>query len=176
MGKTAYHQFTGKIYFPFLVEPDEYKGNKFWAIKFQMNKKSREEYEKSGIACEINHLDRDDPDSPEVVRFKREFSRDFGEGEKELGRPEAVIWDNDRKEYVPFDLETTEIGNGTKAKVDVETFPTRKGQGHRLRGIAILDLVEFDREAHEAAKAEGSEEEYKPAPPSEDDLDDDMPF
>lgn len=152
MGKTTYHKLKGKLYFPFLTEPDEYMDKKFWAVKIALDDESRVEFDKSGIKCQFKPLDKDDEDSPEVVRFKREFSRNFGEGEKELGRPAMSIWNEEAGEYEPFDSPEI-IGNGTLAYVNVEAYPTRMGMGHRLRDISILDLVEYVPEAKEEETA-----------------------
>jgi hypothetical protein len=60
-------------------------------------------------------------------------------GEDPLGYPVVVLGEEGREDY------TDAIGNDSKVRVHFVVYPTSKfGNGTRLEGVRILDLVEYD--------------------------------
>lgn len=71
------------------------------------------------------------------VKFKRgwkdKFDRDWAGGAPDVYGPDGSPWDGEQL-----------IGNGSIGVVFLDVYDTKMGKGTRLRGVQVIDLVEFD--------------------------------
>jgi hypothetical protein len=119
-----------------LFIPDEFNGIKKWKTNFYPDEKSMETLQQVGSRLKIK-----DGTFGKYVQVKRECEKTFKpeEGPKALTPPEILTAEG--KKW-PDD---TPIGNGSKATVKIEVYPTRMGNGTRLVGVRIDDLVVYEK-------------------------------
>lgn len=130
----TYHNFKGKIRWARVTEAakdTKYDKEGIYTIDFYPE--NLDQFKASGIQSEIKYNDEGNP----YVRLRRKHEQLFKKEFKVLGPPQVKY---QGKDY------TGTIGNDSTVYVNVETFPTAKGIGHRLSRITIIDLVEYKRE------------------------------
>ena len=132
---------------------DSYMGNDSWKVGVEMDDASVElfnEWKKRGI-----RLRKDG----NYTSFKRPNKKVFNGEEKTFEAPVVTIIKDD--EEVPFDSEVW-IGNGTEAEVLVEFYPFeyegKKGYGHRLEAVRIIDLVPYEKPEEKGKNVKESDE------------------
>lgn len=82
---------------------------------------------------------REDEDGT-FVKLRRDSVR-VNKNSKEITEVDPpLLLDHDNN---PMDQETL-IGNGSKVTVKIDTFPTAKGNGHRLVAVRVDELVVYD--------------------------------
>lgn len=117
-----------------LFIPDEYNGVKKWKTNFYPDEKSMNALKAAGSKLRF----KDGPFG-KYVQLKREVEKVFKaeKGPEALTPPDIRTAEGDKW---PDDLS---IGNGSKATVKIEVYPSRMGNGTRLIGVRIDDLVEY---------------------------------
>lgn len=139
MSKTNTHYFSGTCKWAKLKEKDQKYDN--WQIVLYPTAESLQDYAESGIQVDV----KEDADGKNI-KFRREATVEFRD--PDTGRTKVInllppaVLKADRK--TPLDVL---VGNGSKVTVKVEAFPTRNGIGHRLIGVTVEDLVEYDPDA-----------------------------
>ena len=191
---TQYVKVTGFISWPKVYEegPDDYNGVKRYTTAFHPeNEAQKKKIVDSGCRLTFKSLD---PGAgyggiDEVVRFKRDLSREFSgntvfftppiiSGEVSVayfyeGEEGAVVsWDEG--EEAPKRVgEPVMIGNGSKAEITFSVYDTRMGKGTRLEEINILELKAMPERSkrynHKASSEDSADSpaENKNKPPQE---------
>lgn len=126
------HFFTGKAYWAKLEEPDQ--KYKYWGINVSLDDVSKEEFKKSGLQMETRV---DKKDGFEFVTFRRPVKKLIKDELVDFEKPIIVDKDNNVMTDRPL------IGNGSSVTVKVLVYDSIKGKGHRLEGVRINDLVEY---------------------------------
>lgn len=141
---TKFHKFTGVGEWFKIFVPDEYDGAKRWTLNFKPD--NLEEWKASGIML------RDVKNNPGWFRPRRDCVKLIKGEAVNFEAPvvvnsEGVEWDSNEMGY---------IGNGSKVELTIAVFDltARKGKGHRLEKIRILDLVEYQKPLTENQKEE----------------------
>lgn len=106
----------------------------------------------------------------EYVRFGRPIQKLFG---KELVEFGPVVVKNAQGQKID-DL----VGNGSDCEFTVTVFDTRKGKGHRLDELKVLNLVEYNKVIGEDDLPEEAPKDVlrEPVKKAARDLDDEIPF
>lgn len=120
--------FEGKAKWAKVYKPDE-KYNRY-TIDVFLDEPSWASYRKSGLQLKT----RDDPEDGKYVRFALAASRLVKD---EIVKAKPEVYDKDNNPI------TTDIGNGSKVTVKVETFDTKNGPGHRLVAVRVEELVPY---------------------------------
>ncbi len=129
--------FTGKCQWAKLAKPDtKFDPAGVYAIDVFLDKDNLKKFNDSKMQLKLRH--NETSDEP-YVTFKRPDKQMIKGEIVERGRPKIV--DRDDNE-LPGD---TIIGNGSTVTVKITTYDGAKGKGHRLEGVRIVDLVEFDK-------------------------------
>lgn len=164
-GNSTYHNFTGKIYWAKVFQPEEFRG----AVRYTIEFMPKDEAELKRLMSVMNENKKVKEPTDTIPGKYTTLSRPafkIMKGSLVHFTP-PVIYDKDGRtplvKYVNEDGtdcrsysgekrdinemrrgELFNIGNGTDARVNVVTYPTQMGIGSRLEGIAILDLVEYN--------------------------------
>jgi len=131
----------------------EVEGKLYWAKLFEHNRDKNEDFHGPGGAYTVDVLLEKDQldivtksgsrlkpkmvDEGIVIRFKRKHIHPAGIDE--LGGPPRVA-DKDKNLWD----EGTLIGNGSIGKVYFTVYETKMGNGTRLEGVQVTDLVEYE--------------------------------
>lgn len=173
---TKFYRFKGKVNWARVKEGQ--KDTKFdpggvYNIDFYPNNVSR--FIETGIQTQS----REDEDGV-FFKVKRYHEQFLNKESVIFGPPKITL--NNGTGNVPFD---GNIGNGSVVILDIAIFDTRKGKGHRVESLEILELVEYDGkevidadlpEVPEATAKAKSKVKSKSFETKLDDLDDDIPF
>jgi len=124
MSNTQYFYFPGIARFVRSDNTDQY-GN--YICKIELDGDSLKAYRESGIQVNV--------DDENAVFLRRPHQKIFGDSLETLGPPAVV--DADGKPLAK------RIGNGSKIVAKVKAYPTRKGKGHTLEAIQVLELKEY---------------------------------
>lgn len=166
-------ELKGFLAFAKTYVPDEYKGNKFWAVDFYP--KDGEEWDKlkkSGLtlrAKENTETNRVKYNLPEgkYVRFRRPVAKMIRGKMTNFEGPTVVVdnkivgkWIQKSDESYEFSGDMVLLGNGSKVVVTVEVYDTAMGPGHRLSKIDVVDLIVYER-PEEPEAPEGTEGETR---------------
>jgi hypothetical protein len=155
---TKYLDVTGKLYWPKIYTPDEFRGAVRWTINFIPD--NEEELRKIKSAG-IQKREKDTPDGKQFA-FTRSTSKLMGK--KMVYFTPPIIYGEDGKEVVSYTdpdgklirsyeddtLEITRkgdpvmIGNGSKVKITLSVYPTAMGVGNRLESIKLIDLIHYE--------------------------------
>jgi hypothetical protein len=88
-------------------------------------------------------------DDGEYVTFRRDHSKMIKKELVTFGPPKVVDADGH--------LLTENIGNGSKVVVKVQVYDGKKGKGHRLEAVQVVDLIVYDNGNSSAHTPEGVE-------------------
>lgn len=135
---TDYVYLTGKIKWPRLVRPDPKFDN--WGVNIYLDKKSQTAFDESGLQLSI----KTDEDG-EFIKVSRAVQKQI-KGELVVFEAPKVI----DKEGQALNGDT--VGNGSRCTVKVAVFDTKKGKGHRLEAVQVLDLVPFEPKGREGTR------------------------
>ncbi len=136
----------GTAQWAFVHKPREAFGKFGWSIDVQVDDKSLKVALKEGIAKAQKKITSENGDvmyktvDPATVRTYKAVKRKDGSTNK----PPLVVDSSNEATNVM-------IGNGSKVRVQVKTFPWtfKKGTGCELMSIQVLDLVEFSENVPE---------------------------
>lgn len=136
---TKVHYFRGKAKWAQLglgPKPEENADKEYeaWKMNLYFDEDSMAEFRDSGIRLTIK-----EDDDGRYVTFRRPFSKKIGD---ELVKFEAPAVKT--KEGEPF---TNYLGNGSDVIIKVLSFDTRKGKGHRLEAVQVLEVVEYVKDS-----------------------------
>ena len=139
-----FDSYNGLDFYKITVVPDDASWDRFRKAQFLLTPKAVGDDNEEGITFRRN---------VEPKLFKNKTT---GKIEELGGGPPKVVDDNDE----PYD---GLIGNGSIVEVTVAAFDLkmRKGRGHRLEKVKILDLVQYEPPVED--EEEDEPEEEKPA-------------
>lgn len=139
---TKYINLRGKLKWTNkLKETDEYGGNTFWKVSlYDMDEASIAAFEESG--CRVRPKD---DEGAQVYTFRRDTNKMI-KGENVEFEPPLVV-DNEGNKF------EGSIGHGSEGIVNVAVYDTQMGKGHRLQGVKVVELVEFEPDADSAGFA-----------------------
>lgn len=123
---TKYFKFYGTSDYAKVHTPDKEYGH--YGINLNFDEASFKLYKKAGLQLKV----KDKDGSPFVV-FRRHPDKVF---EGQNPKPEVI----DAAGRPIEDL----IGNGSKVAVTVSVFDTKRGKGHRLETVQVLELVPYN--------------------------------
>ena len=158
---TKYYNFSGRVAYAHLYEPDEFRGVKRWKLSFYPD--NVEEVKKAGIQLEPKE------DTGEFsgvdgtyFTFRRPVSREI-KGEEVRFTPATITTPNgdvlvgwhiddngDMIRYVSDDFKREDgspklIGNNSKIILNVCVYDTAGyGKGNRFESVKVVDLVEYE--------------------------------
>lgn len=126
---------TGSLKWAKLITPDDKYGGS-WQVDLYPDTDSLKTFKNLNLELTV----REDKETGEPFVKLRRPCQKILKGELVNFDPPKVI-DADNK---PIGKDVG-IGNGSKATVKIVTFPTPKGNGHRLEAVQITDLVEYKK-------------------------------
>ena len=135
---TQYLSIEGMVKWNHIFKPSE-RFNKF-EIQLYPNKEGMEKYRSSGMQMKVN-TDEDG----EFIKLSRPVDKIINGELANFGPPEVVDSDNNVFSQI--------IGHGSKILVDIITYGTIKGVGHRFNKITVLEHVKYDPDADQEAPA-----------------------
>jgi hypothetical protein len=167
---TNYFNVRGYIKWAKLYEPDEYLGVKRWIVNFYP--KDTEQMEKlkaSGLGLKVGK----DEDG-EFVKLRRPCKKEIKDnivvfappkisGVVEVdyvdqdGNPITSYNKGDGREIIPRG-QKVDLGNMTEGIVNYSVYGTAKGNGHRLEGFKVIELVEYAKLDNDLPEEEQEEE------------------
>lgn len=136
MSKTQHIYLTGSLMWAKVHHPDpEYKN---FTIDFYPDdlEDTREQLAEMGSQLNEREATSEEAPGPFFYKFRREEQRLMKDQVVKFGPPLVVQADGKTPE-------TRLLGNGTKATIKVEFFPTKNGTGHRLLAVRVDELVEY---------------------------------
>jgi hypothetical protein len=135
---TQTYRFSGMTKWAKVRTPDELYNN--YQVPLYLNDEDWNVFENSGLRLKVKT-----DDDGKYVTFRRKHIDKNRKGEdEEIGPPKIAIRDGDDYKDFPEGL----IGNGSKITVWVDVYDTRQGKGHRLIGVGIDELVEYNPEGN----------------------------
>jgi len=136
-----------------------------YSIDLYMDKNSLSLYNKSGIQGKL----KEDEDGIHKS-FRRPITMTRKGETVDAGPP--VVTDVDGNKLDAY------IGNGSKVAIVVDVYQTKKGIGHRLEEVQVLELVEYNEvvDAHADGMDEVEDEPSEDAKPSKRKASTDIPF
>jgi hypothetical protein len=121
-------------------QEDEYEGIESYKVTFEPTDEGWDIYNKAKFKLKVRKLVKDDPDSPDVVTFRRKKEKKLFNGKVVFagGPPKVLNEDGDEIS----DL----IGNGSKGVVKLTRYVPKKGKmvGHHLEALLVTDLVHYE--------------------------------
>lgn len=134
---TKNYLFSGTCKWAKVMKPDEEYEN--YQLPLYLDKESMELFQDSGCQLKV----KSDEDG-EFVTFKRNVV-DYNPNTKareEIGRPglKIVNAEGELEDYSGL------IGNGSEVTAQVQVYDSRNGKGHRLIGVVVNKLVEYNPE------------------------------
>lgn len=143
---------------------DSYNGLDFYKITVALDDPSWDKYNKSGFLLVPKGVSKDEEDKLGVT-FRRNVEPKLFKDKKtgkitEFGGGAPKVLDENDEPYEGL------IGNGSIVEVTVAKFPVkmRKGYGHRLEKVKILELVNYEPPVED--EEEEDEPPFKPEPKS----------
>lgn len=134
---------SGKGYwFQKIFQEDNFRGTRFWALKFYPDPESRAK------VLAVGKQIREDDDG-EYVTLKRTVLKPWKLKPNESAErtpPEVMDADNH-----PWSTDIL-IGNGSKVTCKLTTYTTRNGPGSVLEAIRVDELVEYQKPAEPAVQ------------------------
>lgn len=110
------------------------KEYKSWKLNLYLSDDSWKDFEKSGL-----QLKRKTDDDGAYVTFRRPFSKVIKDDLTKFEAPKVTNAEGEIfKDY---------IGNGSDAIIKVVVFDTKKGIGHRLEEVKVIELVDYKADA-----------------------------
>lgn len=160
MSNTRYLEFTGNCTYAKVYDFQKDKKYDKWDINVYLDDEELANYMASGIQVEVK-----EDDLGKYVRFRRDETKLINKEVVKFGPPEVIGPDRQ-----PFE---ESIGNGSRVCVTVEVFPSKKGFGHRLRRVQVLEHVPYIPKPKD-----GSDDLPPPkgAVATKSDMDDEIPF
>jgi hypothetical protein len=138
---TKTYEFSGITKWCKVRKPDEKYDN--YQVPLYLDEKSYEAFKASG--CQLK--EHEDAEGKFVTFKRRHVEYNYAKKVQEVnGPPKVALWDKKKKEYVPFE---GLVGNGSKITVWVDVYDTRNGKGHRLIGVGVNELVEYNPEGED---------------------------
>jgi hypothetical protein len=125
---TEIFYFKGKAKWAKVYRPDDEFDN--YKINVYLDKASKKLFTEAGTQL----TPKSDEDG-EYVTFRRDHSKMIKNELVVFGKPQVV--DHDGLAF------TNTIGNGSEVVVKVAVYDGRKGKGHRLEGVQVVNLVEY---------------------------------
>lgn len=122
-----FHKLTGTLKAAQLVKKDDYGR---WWVKIVFDEPGLEAFKASGIQTTLG------PDNSTYLRRSGTITKRDG----------SVVEMEPIKVYGPdrAPMDPMKLGWGSKIVVGVTTYPTKKGNGHRVSFIGVYELVEFN--------------------------------
>lgn len=165
----------GSLGFAKTYDPDEYKGNRFWAVDFYP--KDAEEWDKikkAGISLrpkepptEAFRIQYNLPPG-KFIRLRRPTQKLIKNKIEHFKGPDVIVdgkvvghWVQQHDGTYEFNGDPIFLGNGTKAIVSVDVYDTAMGPGHRLTSIDVVELVVYEKPEEEESPAEEATETRK---------------
>lgn len=139
---TKFHKFTGKLkWTQNITQVDDFRGTKNYKCNLVLDEASLKEFEESGIQTKPYT----DSDGDTFHVFKRPPQKKIKEEIVEFGPPEYVD-----SEGNPV---TVQVANGSEAEIEVVSYDTVMGKGHRLNKVTVTKLIEYVPEEPKGDKA-----------------------
>lgn len=135
---TTFIYLSGKAKWAKVYKPDEAFNTTFWRIDVDLDPKSQAVFDKSGL-----RLKPKTAEDGTFITFRRPTQKQFKTELKEFDPPKVV--DKNGEDF------SQTIGNGSEVTIKVEVYDSFKGKGHRLVGVRVDNLVEYNPPAAEAA-------------------------
>lgn len=153
---TNYYNIRGFIKWAKLYEPDEYLGAKRWIVNFYPKDAFQmEKLKESGLGLKISK----DEDG-EYVRLRRPVKKEIKDNivifapPKITGLVNVDYVDQDGNPITSYNKgdgkeihmkgEKEPLGNLTEVVVNYSVYTTAKGNGHRLEGLRVVELVKYE--------------------------------
>lgn len=174
---TKIMKFKGRSGYAMLYKPDEFMEKVFWKINLYPDDGEIDRMKHAGIKQAKNAKDDDGEKSGvsgKYVTLKRDTEKKFKGKLEEFNPP--WIKDKDGAYLVHYQDdgervgEPVLIGNGSTIEVEVEVYDAPPyGKGCRLRGVKVIDLIEYipPEEVSENEADEEPEPEPEPEPKKE---------
>lgn len=191
---------------------DEYGGVNFWILDLYLSPEELRKYKSIGLSNKIYEDEDGNPYiRPRRVKYKefgripnktyieqlppQIFDKDFNPINVYAKKENDAVDFNNKKSYVRyFDMNDkpefefgpkpeTLIGNDSKVRINISSYPIQNGtaRASQLESIVVLELVEFEKgtvtkdpevKSGEVSRGEGASYEF----PSSTNLDDEVPF
>lgn len=132
---TIYEDFIGIASWAKLQEPDEYMDNRRWCITIGFDEKSRELFDNIDPLLRIKSVE-----GGEGVQFRRDCEKVISGDLVKFDPPRVQAWNKEEERYDDFD---EVIGNGSRVKVNVQFYDSKKGKGHRLCSVTVLEHTPY---------------------------------
>lgn len=136
-------KIPGKIYWARVYEgqEDSYDGIESYKVTFEPTDEGWAIYNKAKFKLKVRKLDSDDPDSPDVVTFRRKKEPKVHNGKTVFKGGAPIVVNEDGDEI--SDL----IGNGSEGIVKIIRYvpKTKKSMvGHHLEAIQVTKLIPYE--------------------------------
>lgn len=180
--KTTYINVRGKVSWPKIYTPDEFRGAVNWTLNlYPENDAEWDKIKKAGLQGKP----KDDDGSSSGVEGKyitlRRPTTKLMKGKLVYFAP-PHIWDADGKpilKYVgadnkllnSYDSKDTKVtavgeqislGNGSVIDLRISVYPTAMGIGNRFEAIKVIDLIEYERPEDVTDEVNSSESDEAP--------------
>jgi len=158
---TKWYNIKGRLYWAQVYEPDDFMGAQRWKVSFEP---FSEEEKKKFLATGIEVGAKPNADGIELYTLRRDVRKVFPKDDEatyytppELTGAVNISYVNaatkqkvktfKKSDKIEIEMvgDKVSLGNGTVGIVNLSIFDTQKGKGHRLEGIKILDLVEYEK-------------------------------
>jgi hypothetical protein len=126
---TEIYYFQGKAKWAKVYRPDPEYDN--YKINVYLDEPSKKLFEAAGT-----QLTPKSDDDGEYVTFRRDHSKMIKKDLVTFGPPKVVDHNNN-----PI---TETIGNGSEVVVKVQVYDGKKGKGHRLEAVQVVNLVVYE--------------------------------
>lgn len=150
---TTFHKWRGKAAWAQIFENnwDREYGNS--SIHVALDDESLEDFKQSG--CQVRPVKKPAVGTDNEVRFRRSYENE--QFPERGGVPKVTLEDG-----TPYE---GPIGNGSTVEVTVVLYDTRRGKGHRLEEVKVLELVEYNPDQPEKKENNASEPNSNQATP-----------
>ena len=132
---TQHYVFTGEAVWSKVYEGQVDPKYGHWSIGVVLDPESQINYAKSGITAKYR-----DHEGKKFILFRRDKQKLINNKIEEFKPVPVTQWDGSSD--IPFDKS---IGNGSKVAIRVAVYDTRKGPGHRLEAVRVLEWKEYKK-------------------------------
>lgn len=144
---TKFHTFKGKLMWTQnITQVDDFRGTKNYKANIILDEASLKEFEESGIQTKP----REDKEGNLIHTFKRPERKLIKGDLVEFGPPEYVDENGDK-------IEGVIVANDSEAELEVVSYDTVMGKGHRLNKVTVTKLIPYEPDPETEVARTGQE-------------------